>query len=122
MSEKIIECAVLSTFCYPIVPLIAAIVSTTKNKRIWCYSMYGYIVLFTFFLWAMAPIVNGYPIVLYRWYEYLPVYAIIIGAPLFIHLKELQRKTRLILMWAFTFLIPMMIAFVLAVLTNNISV
>lgn len=116
MSEKIIECVLLSTFCYPIVPLIAAIVSTTKNKRIWCYSMYGYIVLFTFFLWAMTPIV------LYRWYEYLPVYAIIIGAPLFIHIKELQRKTRLILMWAFTFVIPMMIAFVLAVLTNNISV
>lgn len=89
---------------YPLLTPIVAIVSTLKSKHIWCVSMYLCAVIYTFVIWQVSPLVDGYPLVVYRWYELVVIYLLTIGVPLFLQLKSLNRKTFLAWMWGATYL------------------
>lgn len=89
---------------YPLLTPIMAIVSTLKSKHIWCVSMYLCAVIYTFVICQLSPLLDGYPLVMYRWYELVMIYLLTIGVPLFLQLKPLNRKTFLAWMWGATYL------------------
>ena len=87
---------------YPLLTPIMAIVSTFKSKHIWCVSMCLCAVIYTFVIWQVSPLVDGYPLVVYRWYELVMIYVLTIGVPLFLQVKQLNRKAFLAWMWGAT--------------------
>ena len=110
MSEKLFDCVIYAVLFYPIVPLIAAVVSSFKSKHIWCFSVYPYavwVILWMLFVYCDG---TGYPPSIYAVIGLIVSLTIILGLPLFIQLKSLTKKTRLLLMWGSTFVIPIVVA------------
>lgn len=110
MSEKLFDCVIYAVLFYPIVPLIAAVVSSFKSKHIWCFSVYPYavwVILWMLFVYCDG---TGYPPSIYAVIGLIVSLTIILGLPLFIQLKSLTKKTRLLLMWGSTFVIPIIVA------------
>ncbi len=110
MSEKLFECVIYAVLFYPIVPLIAAVVSSFKSKHIWCFSVYPYavwVILWMLFVYCDG---TGYPPSIYAVIGLIVSLTIILGLPLFIQLKSLTKKIRLLLMWGSTFVIPIVVA------------
>lgn len=90
-------------------PLVAAIVSSFKSKHIWSVSMYFYVVLLAFWMCIVSPFVNGLPLIFYHWWYLVAIFALTIGVPLIVQLKQLSKRTRLILMWGTVGLIPVVV-------------
>ena len=110
MSQKLFDCLIYAVLFYPIIPLLAAIISSFKSKHIWCFSVYPYavwVILWMLFVYCDG---TGYPPSVYAVIGLIVSLTIILGLPLFIQCKLLTKKTRLLLMWGSTFVMPMVVA------------
>lgn len=121
MEDFFIGLYAIGLLIYPLITLITAGISSFKSKHIWCVSMYMYVLILTFMVWDMLSILDGYPLVLYRWWELVIIYAITIAVPLFIQLKQLNRKTYLTLLWVASVVIPFIVYSVVYVGLNYIE-
>ena len=106
MLEMFTICGVVIFLCaWPFWLLASAFISTFKSKHVWCISMYVTILVYTIWVWLLSPRVYGWPHLFYWWWYTIPLYGIMVAAPLLVQLKALDKKPRVTIMWVATVLV-----------------